>query len=150
MRKLAQAKHPTKRSAKGKEPTVATAPELDQSPVGQLSGLSLSDQSDRNETRGRFVNASAFLHEVLERLKTEGGESPQFPELQGEPDQFDRRFRDKLNKVLEDRRAVLKDKTLCSKPAEILLGVFTVLSPFAKHFLSVAIQAQQVRLQAAG
>jgi hypothetical protein len=108
-------------------------------------GVAAPDLSDRTETGVRFAMASELLHTALQRLRPEGGEPFDFPGLTGEPDTFDQRFRETLNNALEARRAALNDKSLWSKPGEIILGLFTALSPFSKNFLSVAIQAQSVR-----
>jgi hypothetical protein len=144
MRKLLQAIK--KGSAKGKERATPEPDTTDESAVEQpLAGLASPDLSDHTETGARFAMASELLHNALERLKPEGGEPLDFPELAGEPERFDQRFREILNNALEARRAALSDRSLWSKPGEIILGLFTALSPFSKNFLSVAMQAQQVR-----
>jgi hypothetical protein len=145
MRKVLKVIRPKKASVKGKEPAAPHPTPADESTGEQpLAGFAPPDISDHTETGARFAMASELLHKALERLRPEDGELLDFPELAGEPERFDQRFRELLNNALLARRDALKDKSLWSKPGEILLGLFTALSPFSKNFLSVAMQAQQV------
>jgi hypothetical protein len=102
------------------------------------------DLSDRRETTQRFLKASQSLGEALDKCRIDGMGTIDFPELSGEPDQFDSRFREKVNTILESRREAAKDKSVFAKAGDIINGLYTAVSPFAKNFLSVAIQGQSV------
>jgi hypothetical protein len=118
------------------------------SSVEALGGLSLSDLHDREETKQRFVKASQTLEDALKvwkRWKYAEPGSTEFPNLAGEPERFDDEFRNKLEKIMETRKASLKDKSIWAKSGDTIVAIFTALSPFAKNFLSVAIQGQPVR-----
>jgi hypothetical protein len=115
--------------------------------INTLGGLSLSDSHDQEETKQRFVKASQSLEEALRVWKSwkyaESGVT-EFPELAGEPERFDDEFRKKLEKIMNTRKAALDDKSIWAKSGDTIVAIFTAFSPFAKNFLSVAIQAQSV------
>jgi hypothetical protein len=140
-----------KDSPKQKGNAKAEAP-LGPSPSGDtiiatLGGLSLSDSHDREETKQRFVKASQALEDALRVWKswkyTESGVT-EFPELAGEPERFDGEFRNKLEKIMDTRKAALDDKSIWTKSGDTIVAIFTAFSPFARNFLTVAIQAQSV------
>jgi hypothetical protein len=112
-----------------------------------LGGLSLSDSHDREETKQRFEKASQALEDALTVWKSwkyaESGVT-EFPELAGEPERFDDEFRNKLEKIMDTRKAALDDKSIWTKSGDTIVAIFTAFSPFAKNFLSVAMQAQSV------
>jgi hypothetical protein len=129
--------------SKGKEPA-APSPEIHEPSVNQHGSLSQADLTDRRETTQRFLKASQLLGEALDKCRIDGMGKIDFPELSGEPDQFDSRFREKINNILESRREAAKDKSTFAKAGDIMNGIYTAISPFAKNFLSVAIHAQSV------
>jgi hypothetical protein len=129
--------------SKGKQPA-SPSPTIPRPSVTQLGSLSLTDLSDRQETTQRFLKASKLLGEALDKCRIDGMGKIDFPELSGEPDQFDLRFREKINNFLESRREAAKDKSAFAKAGDIINGLYTAVSPFAKNFLSVAIQGQSV------
>ena len=94
------------------------------------------DSSDRIETKERFVKGATCLKEAVQWWQRDGDSSLDFPELAGEPETFDKQFREKLDKALDSR----KD----AKGGETITGIFTALSPFAKNFLTIAKEAQSV------
>jgi hypothetical protein len=143
MSKLFHSKRPSPVPSKGKEPA-SPSPEIPGPSFNQLRSLSLADLSDRQETTQRFLKASQLLGEALDKCRIDGMGKVDFPELSGEPEQLDSRFREKINNILESRREAAKDKSVFAKAGDIINGIYTAVSPFAKNFLSVAIQAQSV------
>jgi hypothetical protein len=148
MRKLFKSKG----ADKGKARAQPEAPSLpDDAPgalVETLGGLTLSDRRDREETKERFLKASQALRDALKawkRWKYADSQDLAFPELRGEPEQFDAEFRNKLEKIMQARKKALTDKSIWAHSADTVLSIFTALSPFAKNFLNVAIQGQSVR-----
>ena len=121
----------------------ATVTDVNNNPMMQAPSMGSTgplDLSDRRETRQRFIEAVAFLQQAIKWWKRDNESCPEFPELAGEAEAFDLDFREKLDKVLDSRRELLKN----TKWADVITGLFTAFSPFAKNFLSVAIQGQSV------
>lgn len=128
---------------KGEEPA-SSSPEILVPSVNRIQSLTAADLSDRQETTQRFLKASQLLREALDNCRLEGMSKIDFPELSGEPDQFDSRFRENINKILESRREAAKDQSVFAKAGDIINGIYAAVSPFAKNFLRIAIYAQSV------
>ena len=99
---------------------------------------------DRQRTRARYLDAAALLKETLRGHQGLWG-SFDFPELSGELDEFDdSQFIDKINVVLGARQRSIKDLNAFGKCCHAARCIFTASSPFAKNFLAIAREGQQV------
>ena len=98
---------------------------------------------DRQRTRDRYLKAAKLLQE---KVKGGGNWGINFPELndKAEEDFNDSQFREKLDKMMEAHRDVIKDREGWSKCRYIVEKIFDICSPFAKHFLTVATNVQSV------
>jgi hypothetical protein len=71
-----------------------------------------------------------------------------FPELTGEPEGFnDSQFKDKINAVMQSRKQALKDLSGWKKCEHAVQCAFTAFSPFAKNFLIIAKEGEQVHFK---
>jgi hypothetical protein len=110
----------------------------------QTSQVVNNDYDDRRQTQIRYKDAADKLKEAIKIRKGPWG-SFDFEELSGEPEGFDdSQFKNKMNEVFISREASIKDRTGWSKFTYCVECVFTAFSPFAKNFLTVAKNAQQV------
>jgi hypothetical protein len=107
-----------------------------------VSSASPSTSLDLGATK-RFVAAATSLQQSVKHWQKDGADPPDFPKLVGEPERFDARFEETLSQVLNSRKT---SKSGLSKCGDIMKGIFTALSPFAKNFLIVAQQGQSVPL----
>lgn len=99
---------------------------------------------DAERTRKRYVEAAKLLEEAV---KGSQWGFFGFPELKGEPEEFnDSEFRMKINFALESRKSAVNDKTAWSKCKHTMERLCKSFSPFAKNFLSVAKDASAVKL----
>jgi hypothetical protein len=122
-----------------------------QTPSSQTSDLLVQDPittdataGDRQRTRTKYLDAVQRLEETVKAYEGQWG-SFDFPELKGEPENFDDSlFREKINAVIEARKNDVNDHTAWAKYRYAVQCAFTAFSPFAKHFLSIAKDAQQV------
>ena len=90
------------------------------------------------------MSATKLLEGTVKAFEDHWG-SFDFPELRGEPENFDDSlFREKINVVMDARRNEVKDQSAWAKCRDAVQYVFTAFSPFAKHFLTIAKEGQAV------
>ena len=119
------------------QPTSTTPSVASRPPTAEVYG-------DRERTRERYKEASKLLQDAVKRH--EKWEAFDFPELTGEPEGFnDSQFKNKINAVLQSRKQALKDLSGWKKCEHAIQCAFTAFSPFAKNFLTISKEAQQVQ-----
>ena len=112
-------------------PTSATGPPI------------LETYGDIERTRERYKEASKLLQDAVRGHQN--WRAFDFPELVGEPEGFnDSKFKDKINEVLKSRNEAMQNLSGWGKCTHLIQCVFTAFSPFAKNFLTIAKEAQQV------
>lgn len=101
---------------------------------------------DSQRTKDRYLQAAEFLHQAVKGLREEQHwESFKFPDLSGEPENFDdAHFRDRINLALDSRKTAIRDQTFWTKCKNTVECIFAASSPFAKNFLMIAKEAQSV------
>jgi len=98
---------------------------------------------DNQRTKIRYEEATKLVHKAIKG----GGKwgAFDFPELKGEPAEFnDSQFREKLDRAMEAQEKTIKDKKGWAKCRDVVQLVFEACSPFAKNFLTIAINVQSV------
>jgi hypothetical protein len=99
---------------------------------------------DRQRTRAKYLDATKLLRETVKAYEGQWG-SFDFPELKGEPENFDDSlFREKINTVMEARQNDVNDQKAWAKCRHAVQCAFTAFSPFAKTFLTIAKEGQAV------
>jgi hypothetical protein len=102
-----------------------------------------ANAGDRQRTITKYLAAINRLEETVKAY--EGWGAFDFPELTGEPENFDDSlFREKISAVIDARKNDIKDQTAWAKCMHAVQCAFTAFSPFAKNFLVIAKEAQQV------
>ena len=85
-----------------------------------------------------------MLQEAIKSYEGQWG-SFDFPELRGEPEDFDDSlFREKIATVMDAWDSDVKDKSGWETCKHAVQCAFTAFSPFAKHFLTIAKEGQAV------
>ena len=108
------------------------------------SAANAPDRGDQTRTRERYLEASRFLNKTLKSLEGDW-KALDFPELAGEPDNFDdSQFRDKINEAIESRKFRIENKGALAKCGHAIQCAFAAFSPFAKNFLTIAQQVADV------
>src|SRR5277367_2233392 len=146
------------RASSATPPTTATGPPTTEpqtarppSPVPAASSRSQATEArttaevygDKERTRERYKEASELLQDAVKRHQKWGAFD--FPELTGEPEGFnDSQFKDKINAVLRSRKQAMEGLPGWRKCEHAVQCAFTAFSPFAKNFLTIAKEAQQV------
>ena len=103
-----------------------------------------TNTGETQRTRAKYVEAATLLGETIKMYDGPWG-SFEFPELNGEPEDFDDSlFRDKLNAVMDARESVVADRSAWARCKHTVQCAFTAFSPFAKHFLLIAKEGQSV------
>jgi hypothetical protein len=99
---------------------------------------------DTSRARDRYVDAAKLLQKAV----TGCGDQWKifdFPEMRGEPEDFnDVQFRGKINAILAKQRDKVKNRNAWGKFEYGIQRVFATFSPFAKNFLTIAKEGQQV------
>jgi|SRR5579862_2362723 len=99
---------------------------------------------DRQRTRTRYFESAKLLEDAVKANEDKWG-SFEFPELKGEPADFDdSQFREKINTVIDARRNDINDQKAWAKCRNAIQCAFTAFSPFAKNFLTITINVQAV------
>ena len=99
---------------------------------------------DRERSRERYREASQLLHDAVKGKDKWGAFD--FPDLKGEPEGFsDSEFKNKINAVLQSRKEAMQGLSGWRKCEHAVQCAFTAFSPFAKNFLTIAKEAQQVQ-----
>jgi hypothetical protein len=117
-----------------------------QTPTPQTTAVQTSDAKtgDRQRTRTKYLDAAKLLEEAVKAYGDTWG-SFDFPQLKGEPEDFDDSlFREKINTVMDARKIDLNDQTAWAKCRHALQCAFTAFSPFAQNFLRIAKDGQAV------
>jgi len=103
-----------------------------------------ANSGDTRRTRSKYLDAAKVLEETVKACEGRWG-SFDFPELKGEPEDFDdSQFREKINIVMDARKTDINDETAWAKCKHAVQCAFTAFSPFAKHFLTIAKDVQAV------
>ena len=98
---------------------------------------------DRERTRVKYFDSAKQLENAIKSNKDKWG-SFDFPELKGEPEDFDDSlFRDKMYGIIDARKKDV-DQAVWAKCMHAVQCAFTAFSPFAKNFLSIAKDVQAV------
>jgi len=105
------------------------------------------ESGDTQRTKARYVEAAKLLQEAIKQFSGCRGYQFEFPELTGEPDFNDVAFTEKFNEALETFKPTIKDAGTWTKSRRALQSLFTALSPFAKNFLTIAIEGAAVTAQ---
>ena len=99
---------------------------------------------DSRNARKRYLDAVKLLDRAVKSHGTKWG-SFDFPELKGEPLGFnDSQFREKIAIAMEARENQIENRNWWSRCMHVVECAFTALSPFAKHFLTIAKEGQAV------
>jgi len=99
---------------------------------------------DRQRTKARYFDAAKLLRETIKMHEGQWG-SFDFPELNGEPKDFDDSlFREKIDAVMDARESAVADRNAWARCKNAVQCAFAAFSPFAKHFLIIAREAQAV------
>lgn len=99
---------------------------------------------DNERTRARYMEATKHLEKAVMQDTQKWG-SFDFPELQGEPEDFnDSRFIDKINNIMEAQKNKVRDRGTWEKCRDALRCAFSAFSPFAKNFLTIASEVTTV------
>lgn len=106
------------------------------------------DFGDTERTKDRYLKAVGFLQKALTRkLKGHLWKSLDFPQLNGEPENFDdAQFGKKINAVLEIQKISIKHQNTWENCQKAIRCIFEISCPFAKNLLSIADRAQLVTL----
>lgn len=105
-----------------------------------------ANAGDRQRTRANYLDAAKLLEETVKGYEGRWG-SFDFPELKGEPEDFDDSlFRERINAVIDARKNEVNDQTAWEKCKHAIQCAFTAFSPFAKNFLTIAKEGQAVFL----
>jgi len=100
---------------------------------------------DRERSRERYTEASQLLHDAVKGKSDKWG-AFDFPDLKGEPEGFrDSEFKNKINAVLQSRKEAMQGLSGWRKCEHAVQCAFTAFSPFAKNFLTISKEAQQVQ-----
>ena len=103
-----------------------------------------ANTGDGERSKARYLDAARLLEETVKAYQDKWG-SFNFPELKGEPKDFDDSlFREKINAVVETRKNNIKDPSAWEKCKDVVQCAFTAFSPFAKNFLTIAKEGQAV------
>ena len=103
-----------------------------------------ADSGDRQRTRTKYLEATKLLEETVKAYEGRWG-SFHYPELRGEPEDFDDSlFREKLNIVMDALKNEVNNQTAWEKCRHIVQCAFTAFSPFAKTFLTIIKEGQAV------
>ena len=99
---------------------------------------------DRQRTRTRYFDSAKLLEHAVKANEDKWG-SFDFPELKGEPEDFDdSQFREKINTAIDARKKDVNDQNAWATCRNAVQCAFTAFSPFAKNFLTIATNAQSV------
>lgn len=98
---------------------------------------------DQKRTADRYRQAAKLLEEATkDRGDTWGVFN--FSDLKGEPQDFnDSQFKDRLNAILEARKAAVENTTGWAKSCHAMPCAFAAFSPFATNFLTLTKGAYQ-------
>lgn len=110
---------------------------------GQIT-TPLNSFGDRERSESRYKSAAEQLVKSLSlrRANWEAFEIPKFSTI-SEHDTIPQ-LREHIQKTLEARKNTVKNKDFWSKGKNIIERTFTAMSPFAKNFLMIAKEGQQV------
>lgn len=106
--------------------------------------LITGESSDSQRAHARYIDAAKLLERAIKDFAGTRKQQFEFPELKGEPDFNDVAFRKKFNTALETFKPSGKNIGTWGKCTHALQSLFTALSPFAKNFLTIAIQGAAV------
>ena len=130
----------TQRTASPQPTSAQTDDSLAQSPHPSSDAKT----GDGQRTRTRYFDSAKLLEDVVKANNDKWG-SFHFPELKGEPEDFDdSQFREKINNIMDARKNDINDETAWAKCKPAVQCAFTAFSPFAKHFLTIAKEVQAV------
>src|SRR5437762_2120346 len=128
---------------KRKEQTQRPATQTNNSLV-RYPPLSDVKTGDRERTRIKYLDSTKQLEEAVKSNENTWG-SFDFPELKGEPEDFDDSlFRENINTIIDAQKNEVNDQTSWAKCKNAVQCAFTAFSPFAKNFLSIAKDGQAV------
>lgn len=131
-------------TAKFKRPSRRSSPAPPQS-TSAGPAHSESTYDDRTRVQRRYENAVKKLEDVLQYRK-DGWKSFDLdtPDAKAPATFDDAVFQTKLNAVLKAHADSIMDKKGWQKFTHAIESAYTIFSPFAKNFLSVALNAQSV------
>jgi len=130
----------TQRTASPQPTSAQTDDSLAQSPHPSSDAKT----GDGQRTRTRYFDSAKLLEDAVKANDQKWG-SFHFPELKGEPEDFDdSQFREKINNIMDARKNDINDETAWAKCKHAVQCAFTAFSPFAKHFLTIAKEVQAV------
>jgi len=102
--------------------------------------------NDKRRTHARYTEAAQLLEQAISQHQDSTGWGIfDCSELASEPAEFDSKFRDQIDKILESSNSHLKNKTVWIKCRQALYCLIAALTPLAKHLLNVANSAQSVQ-----
>jgi len=100
---------------------------------------------DRERTEKRHTEATNRLEEAL-TLRNIKWETFHIPDLRFTNSESFPKLQQEIEKMLNAPKIPITDQTHWSKIKDMMERMFTAISPFSKHFLTVAINAQLVFL----
>src|SRR5271170_7278722 len=99
---------------------------------------------DRQRTRTRYFDSAELLEDAVKANPDNWGLFD-FGELKGEPEEFDDSlFREKIKTVMDERASGVNDQMAWAKCRHVVQCAFTAFSPFARHFLTIAKEGENV------
>ena len=126
------------------QPQQAPSPQTSGDVTKQHAMPSDANTGERQRTRARYLDAAKLLGETIKMYEGQWG-SFDFPELNGEPEDFDDSlFREKINAVIDARESAVMDGKAWARCKHAAQCAFAAFSPFAKHFLLIAKEGQAV------
>ena len=121
---------------------------IDSSPATKVpNGPIDTESSDTQRAKARYFEATKLLQEAIKQFSRSRGCQFEFAELTGEHDFNDIAFRETFNAALETFKPTIKDAGTWTKSRHALQSLFTALSPFAKNFLTIAVEGAAVTAQ---
>ena len=131
-------------TAKFKRPSRRSSPAPPQSTSAEPAHAERA-YDDRTRVQRRYEDAVKKLEDALQYRK-DGWKSfdLDIPDAKAPMTFDDAAFQTKLNAVLKAREDSIMDKKGWRKFTHAIESAYTIFSPFAKNFLSVAINAQSV------
>jgi hypothetical protein len=107
-------------------------------------GSGIPESSDEKRTKARYIASIKALEKAVKGRENQWG-SFDFPELRGELENFHTsQLKDKVNEALEAREHRVKDRKAWGKFRHAAECCFTIFTPFAMNFLTIAKEGLSV------
>lgn len=129
-------------SALYKRKTKTASAQISSTQSSLRSSMQAVESIDTQKTRNRYNNAVQFLQDAIEAL---GGNQWHGLQLEGEMEDFDdSQLRKRIDDAIKIQNISIKDQGAWEKCMYAMQCIFTVLSPFARSFLTIMMQGSAV------